>query len=214
MRRLLGGVIVCAALLPPSLCAQGVQFTVGGVVAQEIVQSHVDPASDRFTGLVLGGEGAVTSDRFVVLLRYGEGRINPTAGSTAAARNVVDGEALFGFHATPWLTLWAGPSARAYTMGTTNERWLIWTGRVTARGTLLPGRMQSFVELWGAASGSVGSPPLKVGGRGANAGLEVRLGQESPFWGRLGYRMQSTHAPGLRETVESLTLSVLYGFPQ
>ena len=214
MKRLLGAVIVCAALLPASLSAQGLQFTVGGVGAQEIVQSHVNQVADRFTGLVVGGEGALVSDRFVVRLRYGEGRINPQAGDSAASRAVVEGEAMFGFHATPWLTLWAGPSARAYTMGNTDQRWLMWTGRATARGTLLPGRMQSFVELWGAASGKVGSPSLKAGGRGANAGLEVRMGQESPFWGRLGYRIESSHAPGLRETVESLTLSVIYGFPQ
>lgn len=214
MTRLLGAVIVCAALLPASLGAQGFQFTVGGVVAQEIVQSHVDQVSDRFTGLVLGGEGALASGRFVARLRYGEGRINPQAGDSSAPRDVVEGEAMFGFHATPWLTLWAGPSARAYTMGDTNQRWLIWTGRVTGRGTLMPGRMQTFVELWGAVSGNVGTPALKAGGRGANAGLEVRMGQESPFWGRLGYRIESTHADGLRETVESLTLSVMYGFPQ
>jgi hypothetical protein len=214
MKRLLGAVIVCAALLPASLCAQGLQFTVGGVAAQEIVQSHVDQVNDRFTGLVLGGEGALVSGRFVVRVRYGEGRINPKAGSTAASRDVVEGEAMFGFHATPWLTLWAGPSARAYTMGDTDQRWLIWSGRMTGRGALLPGRMQTFVELWGAVSGNVGTPPLKAGGRGANGGLEVRMGQESPFWGRLGYRIESTHANGLRETVESLTLSVIYGFPQ
>jgi hypothetical protein len=214
MTRLLAAVIVGAGLLPASLCAQGVQFTVGGVVAQEIVQSHVDQATDRFTGLVLGGEGSLVSDRFVVRLRYGEGRINPKAGDSGASRDVVEGEAMFGFHATPWLTLWAGPSARAYTMGGTDQRWLIWTGRMTARGTLLPGRMQSFLELWGAVSGNVGSPPLTAGGQGANGGLEVRMGQESSFWGRLGYRIESTHAPGLRETVESLTLSVIYGFPQ
>ena len=214
MRRLLDAVVVCGALLPASLRAQGVQFTVGGVVAQEIVQSHVDQANKRFTGLVLGGEGALVSDRFVVRLRYGEGRINPKAGDSTASRDVVEGGAMFGFHATPWLTLWAGPSARAYTMGKTDQRWLIWTGRVTLRGTLLPGRMQSFVELWGAVSGNVGSPRLKAGGQGANGGLEIRMGQESPLWGRLGYSFESSHAPGLRETVESVTLSVIYGFPQ
>lgn len=214
MKRLLGAAMVCAVLLPASVRAQGVQFTVGGVAAQEIVQSHVDQVNDRFTGLVLGGEGALMSDRFVVRLRYSEGHINPKAGSSAEARDVVEGEAAFGFHATPWLTLWAGPSARAYTMGTTDQRWLIWTGRAAARGTLLPGRMQTFVEVWGAVSGNVGSPSLKAGGRGANGGLELRIGQESPFWGRLGYRIESTHAEGLRETVESVTLSFIYGFPQ
>jgi hypothetical protein len=99
-------------------------------------------------------------------------------------------------------------------MGSSDERWLIWSARATGRGTLLPGRMQTFLELWGAFSGNVGDPPQRVGGRGANGGLEVRLAQSGSVWGRLGYRMESTHAAGLRETVESVTLSVIYGFPQ
>jgi len=205
--------VACAALLPAAARAQGVQFTVGGIAGQEIVQSHVDQVTDRFTGLILGAEGVLISDRLMGRVRYGEARLNPKAGPSTAAREVVEGEALFGVRATPWLSLWAGPSARAYTMGNTDQRWLIWTARATGRGTLLPGRMQTFVELWGAVSGNVGNPPIKAGGRGANGGLEMRLG-DGDFWGRLGYRIESTHAPGLRETVESLTLSVIYGVPQ
>jgi hypothetical protein len=208
--------LVCVLALPAAARAQGggMQFTVGGVGAQQTVQSHVDQVTDRFTGLLLGAEGSLVSDRFVVRLRYGEGRINPKAGSSAAARDVVEGEALFGLRAVPWLTLWVGPSARAYTTGDGDQRWLIWTGRATARGTLLPARMQTFVEVWGAFSGNVGTPPLKAGGRGAYGGLEARLGEASAWWGRLGYRIESPHAAGLRETVESLTLSLLYGLPQ
>jgi hypothetical protein len=156
-----------------------------------------------------------------VRVRYAEGRITPKGGSGGLLgsggsdpRDVVEGEALVGFRATPWLTLWGGPSARAYTIGASDERWMIWSARATARGTLLPGRMQTFLELWGAFSGKVGEPPLRAGGRGANGGLEVRLSEARSFWGRLGYRMESTHAEGLRETVESVTLSIIYGLPQ
>jgi len=42
----------------------------------------------------------------------------------------------------------------------------------------------------------------------------MRFGAMSSFWGRLGYGIESLHADGLRETVESLTLSVTYGLPQ
>ncbi|MFN2570248.1 MAG: hypothetical protein ABR537_01360 [Gemmatimonadales bacterium] len=217
MKALAGSLLILAFTIPVAARAQRLQFTVGGVAAQEIVQSHVDASSDRFTGLVLGAEGGLVNDRFVVRLRYGQGRVNPKngdgLGGSLDSRDVVEGEALFGFRALPWLTLLAGPSARAYTMGDIDERWLIWTGRVSARGELLPGRMQSFVEVWGALSGNVGDPALKARGRGANGGLEVHLGERA-LWGRLGYRIESTHAEGLRETVESLTLSLIYGLPQ
>ena len=207
--------IALGALLPAALHAQSsLQFNVGGSAAQQIVQSHIDPANDRFTGMILGLDGALVSDRLVVRVHYGEGRISPKSSSGLEAREVVEGEALLGFRAVPWLTLWLGPSARAYTTPDGDQRWLIWSGRATARGTLLPGRMQTFVELWGALSGNVAEPQLKASGRGANGGLEVRFSEASAFWGRLGYRMESTHAQGMRETVESLTLSVFYGIPQ
>jgi hypothetical protein len=214
MKRYLAVAIACGAIaLPATVCGQRIQFTVAGQASQEIVQSHIDPTSTHFTGLMLGGEGTLISNRMLVRVRYAEGRITPKEGSSDP-RDVVEGEALVGFQATPWLTLWGGPSARAYTIGNSDERWLIWTARAAARGTLLPGRMQTFVEVYGAFSGSVGDPPLRAGGRGANGGLEVRLGETGSFWGRLGYRMESTHADGLRETVESVTLSIIYGLPQ
>lgn len=208
------GLAVTLVALPAAAQAQGrIQFTVAGLAGQQIVQSHVLNEDSRLSGLIFGAEGVLTSDRFMVRLHYDEGRINPKAGSAIEARDVVSGEALFGVRATPWLSLWIGPSARAYTVGDSDQRWLVWSARASARGTLLPARLQTFVELWGAFSGNVGQPQLKAGGRGANGGLEMRLGERN-FWGRLGYRIESMHADGLRETVESLTLSVVYGFPQ
>lgn len=213
---------LCALVLPATLVSQQrLQFTAGGIAAQEIVHSHVDATNDRLSGLMLGGEGGLVSDRLIVRLRYAEGRIKPKLGATdAESRDVVEGGATVGYRAMPWLTVWGGPSARAYTVGDNDQRWLTWTAGATARGTLLPGRMQTFVELWGALAGNVGNPAMNAGGGGANGGLEVRLGELSSFWGRLGYRIESTHTKGgtgtggLRETVESLTLSFIYGLPQ
>lgn len=212
MKALLGA-FLGLAILPAAGRAQGVHFTFGGTAGQETVQSTTDGVKDRLTGFTLGAEGMMISDRLMVRVRYREGRVNPKAGSGTEARSVVNGEALFGLRATPWLAFWIGPTARAYTIGDSDQRWLVWTGRATARGSLIPGRMQTFVELWGAFSGNVGNPPVKAGGRGAFAGLEARLGDAS-FWGRLGYGIESMHADGLRETVETLTLSVIYGLPQ
>ena len=215
MRSFLGA-LVGLAILPVAVLGQGesrLRFTVAGIAGQQIVQSHVDNVTDRLTGSILGAEGVLISDRLLVRVRYGEGRVKPKPGTTAEARDIVMGEALFGVRAMPWLSLWVGPSARAYTVGDSDQRWLVWSGRASARGTLLPGRMQTYVELWGVFSGNVGNPPIKAGGRGASGGLEMRFGAMSSFWGRLGYGIESLHADGLRETVEALTLSVVYGLP-
>lgn len=205
------------ALLPGAGAAQSdrrLRFSVTGFAGQQLVQSHELDVTDRLTGSLIGAEGVLVSDRLMLRLRYSEGGIRPKPESGAESRDVVSGEALFGVRALPWLSFWVGPSARAYTMGESDQRWLVWTGRATARGSLLPGRLQSFVELWGVFSGNVGNPPIKAGGRGTRGGLEVRFGAMSNFWGRLGYGMESLHADGLRETVEELTLSVVYGLPQ
>lgn len=202
------------AALPASLASQQrTQLTFGGTAAQQIMNSTVDGSTTRFTGLVLGAEGTLVSAPLAIRLRYIQGRVTAKEGG-ADPRDVVEGEALFGLRVMPWLTIWAGPSARAHATEETTQRWLLWSGRATARGTLLPGRMQTYVELWGALSGKVSDPGGKAGGRGADAGLEARLGSSSSFWGKLAYRIESTHAEGLRETVEAVSLSIVYGLPQ
>jgi hypothetical protein len=211
--------LLLLAALPASLAAQQQQqFTFGGVGATEIVQSRSDLGDNRFTGVVLGGEGTFTSDRFIVRLRYAQGRVNASQdnllGPETLQRDVVEGSAFVGYRAVQWLTLWAGPTAWAHTTDGKDQRWLFWVAGASARGTLIPARMQTFVELWGALSGNVTTISTPAGGRGANAGLEMRLGQSSPLWGRLAYRIESGHAEDLRETVEAVTLSVIFGIPQ
>lgn len=212
MKKLL--LVLVLAVLPASLAAQGgSRFTFIGLASQEIVHSREGATNDRFTGMVLGGAGNLTIGRLVARVRYAQGRVSSKAAGVDP-RDIVEGELLVGYRVMPWLTFWAGPSARAYTMEDTEQRWFIWSGRAAARGTIMPGKMQSFVELWGALSGNLSNPEIKAGGRGLDAGLEMRLSQSSPFWGRLSYRMESTHAGDLRETVEAVSLSLIYGIPQ
>jgi hypothetical protein len=206
--------VASLAFAPLALGAQALRFTAGALGSQEIVQSHVDSGFARYTGMVFGGEGNLITDRFQVRLRYAQGHVSAKSDTGTIGRDLVEGEALFGVRAMPWLTLWAGPTARAYTTADGDQRWLLWTARASARGTLMPGRMQTFLELWGGVSGSVGNPAEKAGGRGADVGLEMRLGDASQLWGRLGYHIDSNHADGLRETVEAITLAVVYGLPQ
>ena len=212
MRLALFGAAVFVITLPAVAGAQHVNLGVIG--APQIVNSRVDGSSSRLTGTVFGGEGTLVGERFSIRLRYAQGVVAAKSDTGAERRQVVEGEALIGLRVTQWLTLWAGPNARAYTFGETDQRWLLWTGRATGRGTLLPDRMQTYVELWGALTGSVGNPAQKAGGRGADAGLELRLSGQTPIWARLGYRIESSHANALRETVESMTVTVIYGFPQ
>ncbi|MGH7752188.1 MAG: hypothetical protein ACREN5_05190, partial [Gemmatimonadales bacterium] len=111
----------------------------------------------------------------------------------------------------PWLTLWVGPHARTFAItGLSDRRWLFWSGRVTARGSLFPGRVESFVELWQGFTGSLSRPTGSAAGGGAEAGLQLRLASQ-PLWARLAYRVeQGRMGASRRETVEAVTLTVGY----
>ena len=200
-------VALCAPPLAARLHAQSrssVSFGTAG--AQEIVRSRVGPTRERLSGLVFSGEAVATRGSLVARLRYGQGRV----AKDTAARDVVEGEALLGYKARPWLTLWVGPHARTFAVtGLSDRRWLFWSGRVTARGSLFPGRVESFVELWQGFTGSLSRPAGSAAGGGAEAGLELRLARR-PLWARLAYRIEQGRAGSRRETVEAITLTVGY----
>lgn len=201
---------LCASPLVARLHAQSRwEASFGAAGAHEIVRSRIGTARDRLSGLVFSGEGVVTRGRLVTRLRYGQGRVT----SDTAARDVVEGEALLGYKARSWLTVWVGPHARTFVVsGQSDRRWLLWSGRVTARGSVFPGRVASFVELWQGFSGNVNRPAGSAAGGGAEAGLELRLTPpRRPLWGRLAYRIEQGRLEnGRRETVEAITLTVGY----
>jgi hypothetical protein len=205
--------LACAAALgalTPSLAAQKRwQVSFGAAGGGETVRSRTDSTRELLRGAVFTGEAVATRNRFAIRLRYGQGHVTADSG-TPMPRDVAEGEALLGYTARPWLTLWLGPHARAY--GTTfgDQRWLFWSARVSARGSLFPGRIESFVELWQAFAGSVSRPAASPSGRGAEAGLQLRL-PSRPLWGRLAYRIeQGRVGASRRETVEAVTLTVGY----
>jgi len=201
----------CAISCAPLAAQSRWNVSFGAAGAQEIAHSRIGTTQERVSGMVFTGEALVTRRWLVARLRYGQGRItNDTAG-----RDVVEGEALLGYKARPWLTIWLGPHARTFVVsGQSDRRWLLWSGRVTARGGLFPGRLESFVELWQGFTGSLNRPTGSVAGGGAEAGLELRPGGgRRPFWGRVSYRIEQGRARvsgGRRETVEAITLTVGY----
>jgi hypothetical protein len=188
------------------------EVSVGASGADEIVRSQPDSTRERRSGLVFTGEAVATRGRFIARLRYGQGHVTADTGTPPSPRrDIVEGEALVGYKARPWLTLWAGPHARTFVVtGLSDRRWLFWSGRATARGSLFPGRLESVVEVWQGFTGRLNRPAETASGHGGEAGLALRLARR-PLWARLAYRIEQGRAGGgRRETVEALTLTVGY----
>jgi hypothetical protein len=196
--------VFAALTLTADLHAQSnwtVSFGAGG--AREIVHSRLGTAQTRLSGSLFGGEAVATRRRFVARLRYGQGHLT----SDTASRNVVQGEALVGYEARPWLGFWVGPRARTFVApGFSDRRWLFWSGGLSARGAIFPGRVDSFVELWQGFSGSLNRPASSARGGGLELGLEVRF--DHPWWARCAYRIEQGRVDDRRNTVEGLTLTV------
>jgi hypothetical protein len=204
-------VLACAAALgtsSPSLAAQRWQVSLGAASGLEKVRSRTDSLRELLSGDVFTGEAVVTRSRLAFRLRYGQGHVTADTG-TVMARDVAEGEALLGYTARPWLTLWLGPHPRTY--GTTfgDQRWLFWSGRVSARGSLFPGRVDTFVELWQGFAGRVSRPASSASGRGGEAGLQLRH-PSGRLWGRFAYRVEQGRVGARRETVEAVTVTVGY----
>jgi hypothetical protein len=179
----------------------------GAAAARQIVQSRVAGAKTRLNGSLFSGEVVATRGRFVARLRYGQGHVT---GDTTG-RDVVQGEALAGYTARPWLQLWLGPRARTFVApGFSDRRWLLWTGGLSARGAIFPGQVGSFVELWQGFSGGLNQPASSASGRGVELGLETRFARR-PWSLRLAYRIdQGRVSDGRRDTVEGFTLTAGY----
>lgn len=197
-------------LLAGSLRAQAAarnwSLSLGASGAHQLTRSQTGSTETRLAGPGFGGEAVVRYRDFLGRLRYGQGRVT----NDTTERDVVEGEALVGYSIRPWLAVLVGPNARTFVVpNLSDRRWLFWSGRVTARGSPFPGRIESFLELWLGFTGTLSRPESPASGDGLEAGLEVRLAR--PLSSRLAYRFeQGRVAGGPRETYEAFTLTVRY----
>ena len=95
------------------------------------VRTEQPGGATEFSGAAFGGEGTLSLGRFRLDLSYLQGRLDPDTGS-ARARDLVEGAVLLGVRPVEWLTVSAGPHARAYAASGQTQRWLFWELRVRA----------------------------------------------------------------------------------
>jgi hypothetical protein len=183
------------------------RLSAAGEGAAVRARSLIPAGRERLDGFVFAGEGLLARGRWLLRLRYGQGRL--TSDSTGVQpRSLTDGEALVGVAALPWLDLWAGPHTRSYVTDLGNQRWLYWEARASANAQLVPGQLQSFFDGWVAVAGRVNVPESFGSARGAEAGV-IALIARPALRVQLTYRIdQARLAAGRRETVEAVALSL------
>lgn len=210
--------LAAAAAMPltaPPLTAQsGRQFAFGGLAAYAERQS-AGSLTERLTGVTRGFEGRAMLGRFLVHVRYLEGNLSTSGGSTD--RDLVEGEAFLGVRPISWVTLKAGPHVRSYLTGDVVERWVFWEGRLRAELELfLPATrsfaLHSYLEGWRVLSADVNIPESVDDANGVETGMMIRLTQ-LPIWARIAYRVDRANLSkgARRETVQELIFALGLG---
>jgi hypothetical protein len=202
-------VVVAASWGAGALAAQAPRLRAGASVVNVRAESDVNGGRVRVGGTVLAGLVTRRFGRFEVDGRYLQGVLHPQDGSSAR-RDLVQGELMLGYGATPWLALQTGARARTYITSAITERWLVWSLGVRAETPIVGPAVSGHVALWRAlASGANVGSDEGGASRGGDAGITLLL-PGRPWWVRLAYAIDRSvvDGAGRRETVEELTLTV------
>jgi len=162
----------------------------------------------QFSGAAFGAEGTVSLGRVQLGLSYLQGRLDPDTGS-APARDLVEGAVLLGVRPVEWLTLSAGPHARAYAANGQTQRWVYWELRMRAAKPFIGTAVRGYAELWRAVAADANVPEPFDHAQGGEAGMIVRFAR-APFEARVAYRIDHAVLGGgsRLETVDGVVIGV------
>ena len=171
------------------------------------VRSVVPTGTDRFSGAAFLGAGALALGRVQLAASYLQGTLNPEG--SGVPRDLVEGTVMLGVRPLAWLTLEAGPHARAYGLPGGTQRWLFWELRARAASAFVGSAVRGYAELWRAVAADANVPEPFDHAQGGEAGMIVRLAR-APLEGRVAYRIDhAVLGGGTRlETVDGVVIGV------
>jgi hypothetical protein len=152
-------------------------------------------------GLVLGGEGRVSSGLLTIRLGYAQG----STRESGARSLFVEGFGLLGIAPVPGLELGLGPHIRSRVIAARRQRLVFWRIRARYEGEIVEPGIRAYIEA------TAGKPDFTTEAFsrwwGGSAGLLFRP-RDLPVGGGVSYSIDETRAgPGnIRETVEAVTL--------
>ena len=214
-RRPVWPLLACVALAPLAAPLAGqapARYTLSGGALGVRLETTTGTGTQVLSGVAAGGEGRLTLSRWLVEVGYLQGTLNPRSGNPQT-RDLVEGRAMVGVRATPWLALSIGPHARGYVIGGVTERFIQWEARARVDAPIAGAGVRGFVELRGVLSGSVANVAQTFdGGQGGEAGLLLAL-PRSPVWVRVSYAVDRARLGGGAriDTLEGLVIALGVG---
>lgn len=158
------------------------------------------------SGLLLEGAGEVAVSLVELSVLYRQGGLSTSDGSDQ--RDLIEGQATLGLRLVRWLRIDTGPRVRAYVTPAGTERWTFWEARIQAGARVIPPLGWAYLQVGRVFSGDLPGVTLDHG-RGAEAGLEMRLAR-TPVVGRLGYWIHRVSVGGAQrvETLQGLSVAL------
>jgi hypothetical protein len=196
------------ALVPGAAAAQAPRWPrwfAGGVSATTVRVVHSGPTGVPLTGLALAGDVRL-GGRIAFEGSYAQGSLKPDTGN-GLDRDLVDARALVVARATDWLIVKAGAHIVGFVTPTVTERWTRFEARVRGDRILIPDHVNVHLEGWMALGTSTNLGDGSGSGRGAEAGMTLRLGR-SPMAARLTYTVDRAELESTRVTLEYVSLSL------
>jgi hypothetical protein len=144
------------------------------------LKSESPTIDEDLSGVVAGGSVALTWSRLSVDLLYLQGSADPE-----------------------------GDHARSYITGVGTQRWLFWELRLAAQTRLGSPVLLAYFEGWNGVSSKLDVAESLDRAQGLEGGLRLEP-QGTPFWARVGYRVDHSRLGGgvRRETAEYITVGL------
>jgi hypothetical protein len=200
-----------AGLPKPARAQQPFGFAVGATAAAVRVHSDVGPLVESLSGLALALDAGARRGHLLLEGHYSEGHLT-SSDSAVEARDLVAGSLLLGARIGPFLTVRAGPHARAYAAPSGTRRWVFWEVRVRGTAPLIASRLEAYAELGGTVFGSTSLATSFDAERCGEVGARYDV-PGAPLALRLAYRIErgSGTLPTRSDTVEQILVGVRAG---
>jgi uncharacterized protein YfiM (DUF2279 family) len=183
--------LVCAAAIaawPGVARAQHpIRFALGASLAGVRVHADLGSAVEALSGTALALDAGAGRGALLLEARYSEGHLT-SADSTVDPRDLVEGSFFLGARLGPFVTILAGPHARAYAAPSGTRRWLFWEARAQARAPLVASRLEAYAELGATAFGSTSLAISFDAERSGEVGARYYV-PRAPLALRLAYRI-------------------------